>query len=376
MTAFRILGSSRMVRHALAVIALLGPAAGCGEDDPPSEESGGASGNGFAGRGGTGTAGASAGRAGASGGKSGAGGGGAGSGGASGGGTGGSAAGTAGAGGALAGANSGGAGTSAGMAGSASGAGGMAGGDGGTTAAGAGGAMAGAAGSGGASAGAAGGSGMAGSGGSPAFDPCPSDEPCKILPLGDSITDGFNVPGGYRMRLFQKALDADKQITFVGGSMNGPNMVDGVTFPRAHEGHSGWTIAQIDGIVPAPGLPADVDIILLLIGTNDMYGQMPTTAANRLAPLLDQILDARPDALLAVGTITPLTVNGSANIPPYNGAIPGLVQTRAAAGKHIILVDQFTGFPNSELADGIHPNQAGYNRMGDVWYAAIADYLH
>jgi lysophospholipase L1-like esterase len=216
---------------------------------------------------------------------------------------------------------------------------------------------------------------MAGSGGSAAFDPCPSDAPCKILPLGDSITDGFNVPGGYRMRLFQKALEADKQITFVGGSMNGPTMVGGVTFPRAHEGHNGWTIAQIDGIVPMPALTVDAHIILLLIGTNDMYGQMPTTAADRLAPLLDQILDASPDALLAVGTITPLTVNGSANIPPYNGAIPGLVQSRAAAGKHIILVDQFTGFPNGELADGIHPNQAGYDRMGDAWYTAIADYL-
>jgi lysophospholipase L1-like esterase len=363
----------------MVAIALFGLVAGCAsDDDPPSDDSGGASGNNFAGRGGAGSAGTNAGRGGASGGRSGAGSGGASSGGASGGGTGGSAAGSAGAGGAVAGSNAGGAPNSAGMAGTAGSMGGTAagsGGNGGTTAAGAGGAMAGAAGSGGASGGASGASGMAGSGGGAAFDPCPSDAPCKILPLGDSITDGFNVPGGYRMRLFQKALDADQEITFVGGSMNGPTMVDGVTFPRAHEGHSGWTIAQIDGIVPA-SLPADVDIILLLIGTNDMYGQMPTTAADRLAPLLDQILDARPDALLAVGTITPLTVNGSANIPPYNGAIPGMVQARAAAGKHIILVDQFAGFPNSELADGIHPNQAGYNRMGDVWYAAIADYLH
>jgi lysophospholipase L1-like esterase len=364
-----------MVQSALAAIALFGLATACqaSEEPDPGGNDAGTSGSGFAGRGGSGTAGGSAGLAGsASGGKSGAT-----SGGSSG--TSGSSAGGAGGSGGRAGSNAGGsagATATAGTAGSASGAGGSAGGvggNGGTVAGGAGGAMAGEGGLAG-SAG-AGASGMGGSGGG-AFDPCPSDAPCKILPLGDSITDGFNVAGGYRMRLFENALDADQQITFVGGSMNGPTMVGDVDFPRAHEGHSGWTIAQIDGIVPSPALMVDPDIILLLIGTNDMYGAMPTTAANRLGPLLDQILEASPDALLAVGTITPLTGNGSANIPPYNDAISGLVETRAAAGKHIILVDQFTDFPNSELADGVHPNRAGYDRMGDVWYAAIADYLH
>jgi hypothetical protein len=44
---------------------------------------------------------------------------------------------------------------------------------------------------------------------------------------------------------------------------------------------------------------------------------------------------------------------------------------RVDAGKHILLVDQFTGFPEKELADMVHPNVAGYERMSDVWCAAI-----
>ena len=36
-----------------------------------------------------------------------------------------------------------------------------------------------------------------------------------------------------------------------------------------------------------------------------------------------------------------------------------------------MLVDMHTGFPTSELADGIHPNTAGYARMAGVWYTAI-----
>jgi lysophospholipase L1-like esterase len=44
-------------------------------------------------------------------------------------------------------------------------------------------------------------------------------------------------------------------------------------------------------------------------------------------------------------------------------------------GKHLIVVDQHTGFPMNELADGIHPSPAGYTRMAGVWYTAISPYL-
>ncbi len=89
--------------------------------------------------------------------------------------------------------------------------------------------------------------------------------------------------GGYRVELFSLALAASKEITYLGGSMNGPTMVDGQTFPRNHEGHSGWTIKQIDDIVPDPALDETPHIILLHIGTNDMYG-MPNGARTASAP--------------------------------------------------------------------------------------------
>jgi hypothetical protein len=62
----------------------------------------------------------------------------------------------------------------------------------------------------------------------------------------------------------------------------------------------------------------------------------------------------------------------------YNASIPATVQARASAGKHVIMVDQHTGFQVSTMlsSDGIHPNQTGYNHMGDVWYAAIGPVLH
>ena len=197
---------------------------------------------------------------------------------------------------------------------------------------------------------------------------------CKILPLGDSITDGIGFAGGYRVQLFHLAVMAGKKITYTGRSMNGPMTVDGQPFPKNHEGHSGWTIAQIDGIVPSPALTDAPHIILLHIGTNDMY-MSPSGASDRLATLVDMIVAAQPNALLAVSTIIPLGSGGSA-VKTFNDAVPGILKMRADAGKHVVFVDQFTGFPTSELGDGVHPNMAGYSRMADKWWAAISSYMN
>lgn len=218
--------------------------------------------------------------------------------------------------------------------------------------------------------GTAGGSG--GTGGAVSFQPCPATGDCKILPLGDSITDGFTYLGAYRVSLFERATTDGKHITFVGREMNGPDKAGGVAFPRNHEGHSGWTVQQIDDITPSPALDPDPHIVLLHIGTNDMRN--PSGAPDRLGKLIDAILMDLPNSLLVVSNIIPWPMQQS-NVMAYNAAVPGIVKMRADAGKHILYVDQFKDFPENELQDGIHPNQTGYSRMAGVWYTAIKPYL-
>jgi lysophospholipase L1-like esterase len=214
-----------------------------------------------------------------------------------------------------------------------------------------------------------------------AYDPCPASGDCRILPLGDSITDGFfPQPGGYRIELFRKARAAGRHVTFVGSQQNGPATVDGVPFPSSHEGHSGWTIDQIAGLVPSPALNATPHLVLLMAGTNDvLHGQPLASAPARLGALLDKILAGCPDALIVVAQLTPLAgdqASKDAAVATYNAALPEVVKARVAQGKHVVLVDMHTGFPPTELADGIHPNPDGYARMAGVWYSAIEAYLH
>jgi GDSL-like lipase/acylhydrolase family protein len=223
------------------------------------------------------------------------------------------------------------------------------------------------------------------------FAPCPTDgTACRVMPLGDSITDGIDSTmgyasnGGYRLELFRLAVTAGHDITFVGTRPpNGPiGDVAGQPFPRNHEGISGNTIQQVADRVDAALVANPPNIVLLQIGTNNLYQGMAADVPGQLASLLDQITDGAPDALVVVAQITPLGGQFPNNgVGPYNAAIPGIVQERVNAGKHLIVVDQFTriastpNFVTQLLPDNIHPNAAGYAIMGETWYGAIEAYL-
>ena len=240
--------------------------------------------------------------------------------------------------------------------------------------------------------------GGGGDGGATNFNPCPpAGTECKIMPLGDSITLGSHSSGGgYRVELFRQSLMASQKITFVGrASPNGPDTVTvngtATTFPKGHEGYSGDTIDTnaatnnngISAIANAALMAGMPHIVLLMIGTNDVNKNIDlANAPKRLGNLLDQITTMAPNALLVVAKITPTKDDaGNSKVQTYNNAIPGLVQMRASAGKHIIMVDMYAAitananYKSAWLDDNLHPNDAGYVVMGQTWYAGIKSYL-
>jgi lysophospholipase L1-like esterase len=243
--------------------------------------------------------------------------------------------------------------------------------------------------------GATGGStGSGGAGGATAYNPCPTNgDPCKILPLGDSITHGFasSDDGGYRSPLFKLVAAANQKVTFTGSLRNGPTQVSGQTFPRNHEGHDGWGISRVNPnsggsvglttVIPTPALASSnggiPHIILLHIGTNDSGTYSASQLEGDLRGLIDKVIAAAPDALVVVAQIVPLGYGTNAVIKAYNQAIPGIVQAEVAAGKHVVLVDMFTGFNVSTMigSDSVHPNDSGYQFMANRWYAAVGPLL-
>ncbi|TIC96910.1 hypothetical protein CH35J_007763 [Colletotrichum higginsianum] len=174
----------------------------------------------------------------------------------------------------------------------------------------------------------------------------------RILGVGDSITVGF-------------LSERD------GGDGNGYRL-------KLQQDLSSQTIQYISEHISS-FLEQRPNIVLVHAGTNDMnpnlniakQGNDPSGAANRLGKLIDQIVDACPDAVVLVAMIISTCDEAQqVNTAQYQALIPGIVKSRRAAGKHVLAVD-FTPFPIRSLRDCIHPTNQGYRDFGDYWYDFI-----
>jgi lysophospholipase L1-like esterase len=185
------------------------------------------------------------------------------------------------------------------------------------------------------------------------------------MPLGDSITDGYNSSdkAGYRIWLYGEMLASPvvrrDSLNFVGSQRSG-RMRD-----PDHEGHSSWEIAQIAAAAHRSVPRTQPNVVMLHAGTNDMNNNSRVaTAPDRLAALVDQLLRDAPKTTVLVATLIPASNPVvQARIDTFNARVRELVDVRAAQGKHVRTVNmgQVT---TADLADGLHPNASGYRKMG------------
>jgi lysophospholipase L1-like esterase len=197
----------------------------------------------------------------------------------------------------------------------------------------------------------------------------------RIMPLGDSITSGFNSPPdwGYRGPLWNKFHERGLAIDYVGGFQDGPS-----SFPdQDHQGGLGQTA---DGLIPLiPGLMTKYkpDVVLLMIGSNDISeaGDSPAQLRGEMKQILDRIASKLPSTTVFVSTITPLASDqpGSNLIPAANREIRALVADAARRGQDVELVEP--KLTVSDLVDGVHPDAGGHAKLAQAWYSAISGEL-
>lgn len=192
----------------------------------------------------------------------------------------------------------------------------------------------------------------------------------KVMPMGDSITwgQGSSTNSGYRGPLWLRLRnEAGYAPDFVG------TQISGTIGDADNEGHRGWQIDQLQANATTWINTYQPDVVLLHIGTNDMYrNYQVATAPDRLSALIDQILAARPGIYVLVAKIIPSTnADAQPRINAYNATIPGIV---AAKGDHVRMVDM-TNLASADLFDQVHPNDAGYAKMSDRWYPVLTGVL-
>jgi Ca2+-binding RTX toxin-like protein len=200
----------------------------------------------------------------------------------------------------------------------------------------------------------------------------------RIMPFGDSITYGVvsytnEESGGYRPLLWNKLAGSDLAIDYVGGLINGPSSLP----DRSHQGLRGKTIDYLNSYDSGYLSTHKPDVVLLMIGTNDLASSTASAMISDLRALIVSITDNQPNATLFVSTIPPShNATRNATVTAFNDRLPGLVEELNDTRKV-----EFVDMRNLTLSDvtappadsGVHPTLGGYEKIAQNWHQALLE---
>ena len=228
--------------------------------------------------------------------------------------------------------------------------------------------------------------------------PCPAvtaADQVKIMPIGDSITFGLGEDGGYRKYLDQALKSQGIEFDMVGpeGSNSASFNYNGQAcqYDDNHAGYSGYTIKQQypipswgeNGLLEklqnknaiGNGKP---DIVLLIIGTNDMTANRNLNDCEKdLHTLIDYILADMPEnGVIFMGSIPEFTAYGGSpeRVGGYNSTVQKVAESYGDNVRFADVHGALNGMADMS-SDNLHPSGAGYEKMGKFWAEVVSDYL-
>ena len=223
----------------------------------------------------------------------------------------------------------------------------------------------------------------------------------KIMPIGNSLTKGsYCLNGsisscikledydyiGYRYHLYQRLKNEGYTFDLVGSERAGYNHFD----DPDHFGFAGSTTWEIYQKLKYDNnyflKLFQPDIVLLEIGTNDVYGGL--TGINNVTGILNEIQNyenfAGKKVLVLLSPIINFT-QGTYNeqlVATFNSKLRDLYENRISQGDLIVWIPMGSGLDyryesaGGDMMDELHPNQGGYDKIGENWFKKIDSYNH
>jgi acyl-CoA thioesterase I len=179
----------------------------------------------------------------------------------------------------------------------------------------------------------------------------PPQDDRVVLFVGTSLTAGYGVGEdvAYPARIQQRIDDAGLPYRVVNAGISGETSAGGL---RRIE----WSLQQ------------PVDVLVVELGANDgLRGLDPDAMRANLDEILTRARDRHPDvALVIVGMEAPPNL-GTAYVTRFRRVYSDLARQHDAALVPFLL-DGVAGQASLNIADGIHPNDAGHRIMAaTVW---------
>lgn len=195
-----------------------------------------------------------------------------------------------------------------------------------------------------------------------------------ILPVGDSITEGGGTFGNYRYPLWEKLFAAGYLVEFVGSRSS-----ESRGGPLRHEGYGGKNAEFLAGAVENYFRTNSADIVLIHSGHNHTNTEAPVfgiVAATE--KMIRTARAANPKVIVLVAQVIP-----SGKLPKYeyipelNEELGRLAARLNAAESPVIAINMADGFDwrTDTIADRVHPNARGAEKMAAKWFAALTNVL-
>ncbi len=195
----------------------------------------------------------------------------------------------------------------------------------------------------------------------------------RIMPLGDSLTSSLEGHASYRYWLWKFLTKGGFNVDFV-GTISSDFFKP---FDQDMEGHPGFTTADIANNITDWASQTDPDIVLLLIGANDIQENLPLgTAVANVSTIVANLRSVNPNVVVLLGLEPPLA-GFNRQVRSFNSGLLQLAPRISRSSSPVFVVDLFSGYTiQGDTLDGTHPNVYGDYLLATRWFGTLVPVLH
>ncbi len=204
----------------------------------------------------------------------------------------------------------------------------------------------------------------------------PETDNIKIMLLGDSLTQGTAGSSGYRSYLYDMLKKDGYDFNFVG-----PWVIEPAFMPAGNRSHAGVGGYRMSGIKNDMNtfMSIDCDVIVMMIGTNDMNSDSAEGLTNQYAELVDMITESKPEVRLFCASAPPVSFSSGSYTQKhvdFNKGVKGICEKKTKEGFHVTWVDmspESSKITNEDLdpEDHVHPVASGWEKFAITIYNTI-----
>ena len=216
-----------------------------------------------------------------------------------------------------------------------------------------------------------------------------------IMALGDSITEGYNTNqpydgNTYRFYLWNSLDSAGHDVDFVGWRTGpGNGSYGNPAFDQNHQARSGSDAEDVLDESSAAISALAPDVALIQVGVNDIWGPPsppgdpnnpkpydPSAAMADISGVISNLRAANPDVVILVGELIPCDVGSvCVRVADMNGYLSALVTSETTAQSPVELVPLNGAVGLGDLADGLHPNDSGDQKIATEFLSVLTPFL-